>query len=53
MIYSNKCQALTITRLTYSPYVTNTARIRPYPMLSTIFKCKIYYTYYIHIFTYI
>ena len=35
-----KCQALTIARLTHSPYATKIARIRCYTMLSTIFKCQ-------------
>ena len=35
-----KYQALTISRLTHSPYTTKIARIRCYTMLlSTIFKC--------------
>ena len=34
-IHRTKSQALTITRLTYSPYTTQIARIRCYTMLST------------------
>ena len=32
--------ALTISRLTHSPYATKIARIKRYTMLSTIFKCQ-------------
>ena len=39
-IETSKCQALTIARLTHSPYTTKTARIRCYTMQSTIFKRK-------------
>ena len=35
-----KCQALTIIRLTHSPYTTEIARIRCYTRLSTIYKCQ-------------
>ena len=38
-IHRNKCQALTVARLTHSPYTTNIARIRCYPMASTI-ECQ-------------
>ena len=34
-----KCQALTIARLTHSPYATKIARIRRYATLSTMVKC--------------
>ena len=36
----SKCQALTITRLTHSPYATKLARIRCYTVLSIIFRCQ-------------
>ena len=39
-VHRTKCQALSITRLTHSPYITEIARIRRYTMLSTIFKCQ-------------
>ena len=39
-VHRTKCKALTITRLTHSPYTTKIARIRCYTMLSTIFNCK-------------
>ena len=39
-VHRNKCQALTITRLTHSPFTTEIARIRRYTILSTIFKCQ-------------
>ena len=38
--HRNKCQAITIARLTHSLYTTKIARIRCYMMLSTIFKCQ-------------
>ena len=36
----DKCQALTIVRLTHSPYTIKITRIGHYTMLSTIFKCQ-------------
>ena len=39
-IHRTMCQALTITRLTHSPYATKIGRIRCYTMPSTIFKLQ-------------
>ena len=39
-VHRTKCQALTIAKLTHSPYTTKIARKRCYIMLSTIFKCQ-------------
>ena len=39
-VHRTKCQALTVARLTHSPYTTKLARIRGHMMLSTILKCK-------------
>ena len=39
-VQRTKCQALTIVRLTHSPYTTKIARKRCHTILSTIFECK-------------